>query len=127
LVVVVVGNAVEMGVISDVDMEGIVGERMDDDWMDDDGSTGVAFNAARIAGSRSACKVVGCNSAARPSGSSEFHREDKPSGMSTALLGSREIALLLAMVDAGRLSAWLLSVWTEPKSSRRKTKFEEES
>ena len=99
LVVVVVGNAVEIGVPAVDDMEGIVGELMDDDWMDDDGSTGVAFNAARIAGSCSACAVVGCNSAARPSELSEFHREDKPSGMTTALLGSREIALPLAMVD----------------------------
>ena len=98
MVVVVVGNAVEIGVPAVDDMEGIVGELMDDDWMDDDGSTGVAFNAARIAGSCSACAVVGCNSAARPSELSEFHREDKPSGMTTAFR-SREIALPLAMVD----------------------------
>jgi hypothetical protein len=102
LVVVDFGNAVEIGVPAVVDMESIVGPTKGEGGLVvvvvGNASTGVAFNAARITGSCSAFKVAGSNSAARPSGSSEFNREDKPLGMITAF-GSREIALPLAMVD----------------------------
>ena len=122
MVVVVVGNAVEIGVPAVVDMEGIVGPTKGEGGLVvvvvGNASTGGAFNAARITGSCSAFKVAGSNSAARPSGSSEFNREDKPLGMTTAFR-SREIALPLAMVDVFLSDMGsLLLVWSPPLPPR---------